>query len=256
MSLRNTLLCRLSLIMLVGGFALRAAGRPADGPSLKVKSTSDFEVTGDGSNPAWEKTGWTPLHKRSSQGHSYEARFKVLYSKKGIYFLMDGTDSKLTASFTQDFEDLWTEDVYEVFLWTDERDSIYFEYEISPLNYELPILVPNFGGEFLGWRPWHYDGERKIRKATAVRGGPRKSGASIQGMERRVLHSLRGAAPSSKRSPETRHALAGELLPRRPRRREEDRLDVVQGGRAVSRVRTVRNTRVQRVDHRPRVLPE
>lgn len=181
MSLRNYLLCWLSLIMLVGGFALRAVGRPPDVPSLKVKSTSEFEVTGDGSNPAWEKADWTPLHKRSSEGHSYEARFKVLYSKKGIYFLMDGTDSKLTASFTQDFEDLWTEDVYEVFLWTDERYSIYFEYEISPLNYELPILVPNFGGEFLGWRPWHYDGERKIRKATAVRGGPKKSGAAIQG---------------------------------------------------------------------------
>ena len=71
--------------------------------------------------------------------------------------------------------------MYEVFLWTDERYSIYFEYEISPLNYELPLLVPNFGGEFLGWRPCHYEGKRKIRKATAVRGGPKKSGAVIHG---------------------------------------------------------------------------
>ncbi len=29
----------------------------------------------------------------------------------------------------------------------------YFEYEISPLGYELPILIPNFDGKFLGWRP-------------------------------------------------------------------------------------------------------
>ena len=40
-------------------------------------------------------------------------------------------------------------DVFEVFLWTDEKQPIYFEYEISPLGYELPILVPNFGGKFL-----------------------------------------------------------------------------------------------------------
>ena len=81
----------------------------------------------------------------------------MLYSKTGLYFLMDGTDRKLTATMTEDFMDLWNEDVFEVFLWTDERYPVYFEYEISPLNHELPILVPNFGGQFLGWRPWHYE---------------------------------------------------------------------------------------------------
>ena len=66
--------------------------------------------------------------------------------------------------------------MFEVFLWPDERDPIYFEYEISPLNRELPILVPNLGGKFLGWRPWHYEGDRKIRKATSAVGGALKSG--------------------------------------------------------------------------------
>ena len=77
--------------------------------------------------------------------------------------------------------DLWNEDVYEVFLWTDERHTTYFEYEISPLNRELPILIPNFGGQFLGWRPWHYEKDRSTRKATTVTGGARTSGAAIQG---------------------------------------------------------------------------
>jgi hypothetical protein len=94
---------------------------------------------------------------------------------------MDGSDATLTATMTEDFMDLWNEDVFEVFLWTDERYPVYFEYEISPLNYELPILVPNFGGEFLGWRPWHYEGERRVRKATSVAGGRREPKASIEG---------------------------------------------------------------------------
>ena len=45
---------------------------------------------------------------------------------------------------------------------------MYFEYELSPLNYELPILVPNFKGKFFGWRPWHYEGNRKTKHATHV----------------------------------------------------------------------------------------
>jgi hypothetical protein len=94
---------------------------------------------------------------------------------------MKASDKKITASFTEDFQNLWTEDVFEVFLWTDERYPVYFEYEISPLNVELPILVPNFDGQFLGWRPWHYEGRRKVRKATAAVGGEKKSGAAVTG---------------------------------------------------------------------------
>ena len=49
------------------------------------------------------------------------------------------------------------------------------------MNKELAILVPNFEGQFLGWRPWHYEKDRLIRKATSVTGGPKESNAAIQG---------------------------------------------------------------------------
>ncbi|HTM52664.1 MAG TPA: DUF4440 domain-containing protein [Pirellulales bacterium] len=154
---------------------------------LHVLPTEDFEVSGDGSAGAWKKTSWEPLSKRTSDGHPYDARFKMLYSKTGLYVLMNGADQKLTASMQDDFLDLWTQDVFEFFLWPDERQPLYFEYEISPLDYELPILVPNSNGKFLGWRPWHYEGDRKIRKATTVHGGEKKPGAQISGWTAEVF---------------------------------------------------------------------
>jgi hypothetical protein len=175
-----------SLIVLL--FMSLIADAPAAGqgsaearPALQVHPTDDFEVTGAGDNAAWRKAEWTPLNRRQPEGLNYDSRFKVLYSNTGLYFLMEGTDRKLTATMTQDFMDLWHEDVFEVFLWPDQRSPIYLEYEISPLNYELPILVPNFGGQFLGWRPWHFEGERATRKATSIMGGPKTSGAAIEG---------------------------------------------------------------------------
>lgn len=150
-------------------------------PRLSVKPTQDFEVTGKGDAPAWQQTEWTALRRRQADGHPYESRFKVLYSTTGLYFLMDGTDKTLTATMNEDFMDLWTEDVFEVFLWTDERYPVYFEYEISPLNHELPIIIPNFGGQFLGWRPWHYDRDRLTRKSTTTVGGPKTPHAAIEG---------------------------------------------------------------------------
>jgi hypothetical protein len=172
-------------------FAALAAGaalfqEPGE-KTVTVKPTDDFEVTGNGSSAAWEKAEWVPLRKRNADGHPYDARFKTLYSKTGIYFLMDGTDAELTSRMQEDFLDLWNEDVFEVFLWTDERHPVYFEYEISPLGHELPILIPNFDGKFLGWRPWHYDGSRRTRKATAALGGPKEPGAKVTGWRAEVF---------------------------------------------------------------------
>jgi len=149
-------------------------------PRLSVKPTEDFEVTGAGDNAAWRQIEWTPLRRRQPEAHQYDTRMKTLYSKTGMYFLMEGTDKKVTSTMKEDFMDLWNEDVFEVFLWTDERYPVYFEYEISPLNRELPIIIPNFGGQFLGWRPWHYEKDRATRKATSTTGGPKESNAAIQ----------------------------------------------------------------------------
>lgn len=156
-------------------------------PVLRVQATRDFDVTGDGKNEGWSKAEWVPIPQRTAGGLPYESRVKALYSATGLYFLLNGTDKKLTATIEQDFENLWEEDVFEVFLWTDEKETTYFEYEISPLNFELPILVPNFDGTFLGWLPWHYEGLRKTRKATAVAGGTKKSEAAIGGWTAEVF---------------------------------------------------------------------
>jgi cellulose/xylan binding protein with CBM9 domain len=171
-----------SLALLFVGIAfVIPRAQMAERPRVSVKPTQDFEVTGTGDHAAWRQAEWVALRRRQPDGHPYDTRFKVLYSTTGLYVLMDGTDRKLTAAMNEDFVDLWNEDVYEVFLWTDERFPMYFEYEISPLNHELPILVPNFGEQSFGWRPWHYERDRVTRKATGIIGGPKQPQASIQG---------------------------------------------------------------------------
>jgi hypothetical protein len=149
-------------------------------PILHVKPTADFPIDGTGTAEAWKNVEWTPLQKRPGGTHDYATQVKLLYSPTGLYVLFDGTDRTLSAKLTEDFANLWTEDVFEVFLWPDERHPVYFEYEISPLGYELPILVPNLDGKLLGWRPWNYEGGRKVRKAVQIVGGPAQSGAAIQ----------------------------------------------------------------------------
>ena len=134
----------------------------------RVKSTKDFTITGDGAAANWNDAEWLNLPSRGKKEVAYKTKIKMLYSDSGIYCLYSCEDKKITATLKEDFLDLWNEDVVEAFFWTDENAPLYFEYELSPLNYELPILVPNFKGKFLGWRPWHYEGNRRTKHATHV----------------------------------------------------------------------------------------
>ena len=154
---------------------------------LRIQQTEDFAISGADEAPAWEKTDWEPLNLRSNDGHQYKTSVKMLYSATGLYVLMEAEDDKITATMKEDFLNLWEEDVFEFFLWPDEQYPVYFEYEISPLGFELPIIIPNFGGKFLGWRPWHYEGKRKTQKATTVTGGPKQSGAKVTGWKAEVF---------------------------------------------------------------------
>ena len=134
---------------------------------LIVKRTNNFDITGAGNADAWKATEWVALARRKGTA-DYATRAKLLYSETGIYCLFSCKDDKITASLKEDFANLWTEDVVELFLWPDESTTLYFEYELSPLNHELAILVPNMDGHFLGWRPWQYEGARKVRHAAHI----------------------------------------------------------------------------------------
>lgn len=146
---------------------------------LTVKRCADFEITGKGENEAWQQTSWVSL-TQLDEGRKDKTKFKILYSEKGVYVLFHGEDEKVTSSFTADFEHLFTADVFEVFFHPDPATPLYFEYEISPLNKELVLLIPNLKHGFYGWTPWHYTGERKVKKNVYLEGGPMQPGAAIR----------------------------------------------------------------------------
>jgi hypothetical protein len=176
----------LALLML-GLHSLESATPEPQKISLNVVACDDFEINGQGDAAAWKKAEWATIDKRDNSKLDYQTRLKILYSTTGIYLLFDGDDKKLTAKMDKDFSDLWKEDVFECFLWTDEKNPLYFEYEISPLGYELPLMIPNLEGKQLGWLPWHYDGDRKIKKAVHISGGEQKSMSTISGWRAEVF---------------------------------------------------------------------
>jgi hypothetical protein len=175
----------LSLVVLTQQGLFAQSEPVATNNILQVKSTRDFMVTGDGSSENWKNTDWNILPQRSSKtlidvgwniypqpgkaaDLQYETSFKILYSNKGIYCLFKCEDSVITATLKEDFLNLFTEDVVEVFLRPDATMPVYFEYELSPLNFELPLLIVNNKGKASGWRPFQYRGAGKIIHAVKI----------------------------------------------------------------------------------------
>lgn len=140
----------------------------------------DFRVTGRGDAEAWRRASWLPL-RRVKGAACGGTRAKLLYSATGLYVLVDCADRRLSCTRLPDMADLYREDVVEFFVWPEPTRPLYLEYEISPLNAELVILVPNREGHFHGWLPWHYEGGRRTRHATSVRGGAKRPGAAVSG---------------------------------------------------------------------------
>ena len=142
--------------------------------------TTDFELNGQGTSKSWETTPWVDVPQRAHTDVQMPTKVKVLYSETGIYFLFHCQDPKLNASILEDGKHLWLEDVVEVFLWPDTTKEVYFEYELSPLNHELPLMVINVNGKPHRWQAWYLEDNRNIVHKTSVQGGKKESNAPIE----------------------------------------------------------------------------
>ena len=169
------------LLIILFAFKMTLTEDKADSIQQKesISQTSDFEINGFGDHANWEKASWITLELLDVTKNKYDTKCKVLYSETGLYMYASCEDRLISTSFQQDQGDIWNGDVFEVFLQTDEKNPLYFEYEINPLGAELAILVPNKNGEFFGWSPWHYEGERKVKKIVRVYDGNMEAGSEI-----------------------------------------------------------------------------
>ncbi|WP_300604023.1 carbohydrate-binding family 9-like protein [Niabella sp.] len=163
------------------GFA--GAGRalfPGPDTALVVHPCKDFRITGKGRNAQWKKAPWVDLQKLDTAGTAYKSRFKILYSVTGVYVLFDGADARVSSSFKKDFEKLFLGDVFEVFFHPEPSLPAYFEYEVSPLDKELVLLLGRQNGRMAAQPPPLYEGRKKVQKAVHITGGEMQPGAAIQ----------------------------------------------------------------------------
>lgn len=159
---------------------------------LLVKRCSEFNITGKGNDPEWDKTEWSTLTKLDREGADYKSKFKVLASEKGIYVLFHGEDDKITTSDYKDMDKIWNGDVFEVFFQTDAQEAKYFEYEVNQFEKQLVLIISN-SKNGVSWIPFNeYDRNTygTINKVEIL-GGPQELDGKITSWSAEVFISYK-----------------------------------------------------------------
>jgi Carbohydrate family 9 binding domain-like len=155
---------------------------PTSSIQLSVVQVNDFSINGKGDNAEWDKAKWNNLSKLDTGGRSYESKFKIIYSKTGIYVLFSGEDDMISTKEYNDLESIYNGDVFEIFFLPSPLTPVYFEYEINQMRKELILTLSKTSDQLYSWAPRYPSIEEKkpIKKQVNVTGGRAEVGGSIK----------------------------------------------------------------------------
>ena len=133
-----------------------------------LRAQTPIRVDGILDDAAWSKT---PLLGPFVNNHDGSAsplvtEVRVLYDDKFLYFASRFVDDNIWATMKRRDEHLWTEEVVEVFLQADPRQTSYIELEVNPLGALIDIFLLDIR------KPLHYESwnSEKIQWAVHVDG--------------------------------------------------------------------------------------
>jgi hypothetical protein len=134
------------------------------------RAARPITVNGELGDPSWAKapavefvladTGARPKQRTTA---------KLLWDDQYLYIAFHCEDSDIWGTTTERDQDIYNQEVVEVFIDDDCDDYSYIEIEVSPLNAVLDLFMLNRNGQTRGLWDWDSEG---MRTAVVVDGDP------------------------------------------------------------------------------------
>ena len=151
------------LLPLLAGLCLATAAAAQDDlPTYAcTKTATPPTIDGNAGDPAWDQAEATALfdvEDRARQAqHSRPTRAKMLWDDDNLYFLFEMEDADVWSTFTNRDDQIWQEEVVEIFIDPDGDGLDYAEIEVNPLNVVFDLLLSrpwsDGGRGFAQWNP-------------------------------------------------------------------------------------------------------
>ena len=101
---------------------------------------------------------WSQAARISWGPSPYETVFRALWDDDGLYLRFDATDPYPWHTMTQRDDELWEEEVVEIFIDPDRSGHDYYELEISPANVVCDLRMASPWPDKVGHVDWNLAG--------------------------------------------------------------------------------------------------
>ncbi|MCD6289319.1 MAG: carbohydrate-binding family 9-like protein [Anaerolineae bacterium] len=125
------------------------------------RTNGPITIDGRPNEPAWEKAQAVSLVRNQDGGPAqFSTSVRLLWDDRYLYVSFVCEDPDIWGTMRERDSHLWEEEVVEVFLDGNQNGKLYFEFEVSPLNVQLDLMVVKRPGEpsqpFFAWdcRGW------------------------------------------------------------------------------------------------------
>jgi len=113
-----------------------------------------IKIDGLINEPDWQQAKTVDFVTVARDGRSFgparsPTSAKLTYDKNHLYIAIEACDKDIWATFTDRDDDLWYEDVLEAFFKPDDTKPTYYEFEFSPRNVVLDLIIPRRGARTL-----------------------------------------------------------------------------------------------------------
>jgi hypothetical protein len=153
-------------VLLLAGLGVSAAP-PGYGVARTSASTEALLAAGDDAWHAAASITWGP--------EPYQTDFRALWNDSGLYLRFDATDRDPWHTMTDRDDELWNEEVVEIFIDLDGSGRDYYELEVSPANVACDLRMVSPWPDKVGDIDWDLEGlETRVHSRTDA--GDRRSG--------------------------------------------------------------------------------
>jgi hypothetical protein len=147
-----------------------------DGEPQAVRSAecrwaeSDIRIDGVVDEVAWDKAQtlehFPVFWQKRAAATATKAR--LLWDRKYLYFVAEMEDADLYADVKEHNGMTWHNDVFELFFKPSKDSLLYYEFQVTPLNTKLELMLPSRGAG--GWQRFRSAGEMGMETAVKLDG--------------------------------------------------------------------------------------
>ena len=153
----------------------RLPGEDKDFPSYTVtRTTASIVIDGKLDEADWKRAEERIMADAYTGGVTpQKSTFRMLWDDSYLYLGVYFEDNDAWATYTEEDDPLWEEEVLEFFIDPDGDGNTYYEHEINPVNAKVDLFLHRSRESVDVWRDWDF---KNIKSAVFVEGDGKNAG--------------------------------------------------------------------------------